>query len=39
MKIKDTYPVFVTEHLIETKNYYVKWLQFEVIFESTCFFY
>ncbi len=37
MNIRDTYPVFVIKQLTETKNYYVKWLQFEVIFESTWF--
>lgn len=37
MNIKDTYSVFVTKQLTETKNYYVKWLQFEVVFESTWF--
>jgi len=37
MKIKDTYPVFVTKQLTETKNYYVDVLQFDVAFESTWF--
>ncbi len=37
MKIKDSYPVFVTKQLLATKNYYTKWFDFEVFFESNWF--
>lgn len=37
MKIKESYPVFVTAKLTETINYYTKWFEFEVFFESTWF--
>ncbi|MES2651214.1 MAG: VOC family protein [Bacteroidota bacterium] len=37
MKIKDSYPVFVTKELNATKDYYVNALQFNVFFESSWF--
>ena len=37
MKVKDSYPVFITKQLQLTKEYYVKWFDFEVFFESTWF--
>ena len=37
MKIKESYPVFVTKRLTATKDFYVKWFKFEVFFESTWF--
>lgn len=37
MKIKDSYPVIVTNQLAITKNYYLTWLGFESYFESTWF--
>jgi predicted enzyme related to lactoylglutathione lyase len=37
MKIKDTYSVFVTKKLIETKDFYVKWFGFSVYFKSSYF--
>ena len=37
MKLKDTYSVFVTKKLKETKDFYVKWFGFSVYFESSYF--
>ncbi len=37
MKVKESYPVFVTKRLTETKDFYVKWFKFEVFFESSWF--
>lgn len=37
MKIKETYPVFVTKQLIASRDFYMMWLNFEVVFESTWF--
>jgi predicted enzyme related to lactoylglutathione lyase len=37
MKIKDSYSVFVTRKLKETKDFYIKCLDFGVYFESNYF--
>jgi uncharacterized glyoxalase superfamily protein PhnB len=37
MKIKDTYSVFVTKDLKATKDFYIKWFDFEVYFEASYF--
>ncbi len=37
MKIKDTYSVFVTKDLKATKDFYIKWFDFEIYFEASYF--
>ena len=33
MDVQDAYPLIVTEHLAEARDFYVKWLDMEVTFE------
>ena len=33
MDIQDAYPLIVTEHVTEARDFYVKWLEMEVTFE------
>ena len=33
MDIQERYPLIVTEHLAEARDFYVKWLDMEVTFE------
>lgn len=35
----DAYSVYITKHLQKSKDFYVKWLDFDVVFESTWFIY
>ena len=35
----DAYSVYITEHLKESRDFYVKWLDFKVVFEATWFVY
>ena len=37
MDIVDSYPVVVTEQLREFRDFYTRWLSFEVLFEATWF--
>lgn len=37
MNYQDVYSVFVTKDLKRTRDYYNKWLNFEIVFESTFF--
>jgi len=37
MDIVDSYPVVVTERLRECRDFYTRWLGFEVVFEATWF--
>ena len=37
MKIKDSYSVFLTKKLRETKDFYIKWFGFSVYFEASYF--
>ncbi len=37
MNYQDIYPVFVTKDLKTTKDFYIKWLNFQVYFESSFF--
>lgn len=37
MNYQDVYPVFVTNHLNRTKDFYIKWFGFEILFESSFF--
>ena len=37
MKYQDVYSVFVTKNLITTRDYYTKWLNFQVYFEASFF--
>lgn len=37
MNYQDIYSVFVTKNLTSTKDFFIKWLNFEVYFESTFF--
>ena len=39
MNIVDTYPVIVTPHLKACRQFYIEWLEFEVVFEATWFVY
>lgn len=39
MDPKDLYSVFVTDKLVECRDFYVRWLGFEVAFEATWFVY
>ncbi|MEJ1241706.1 VOC family protein [Chryseolinea sp. T2] len=35
----DAYSVYITEHLNESRDFYVRWLDFQVVFEATWFVY
>ena len=37
MDIVDSYPVVVTEQLHQCRDFYTRWLSFEVLFEATWF--
>lgn len=37
MNVQDVYSVFVTNHLNRTKDFYINWFKFEVVFESSFF--
>ncbi len=39
MKIQSLYPVVVTDKLKETRDFYVRWLGFEPVFEASWFVY
>jgi catechol 2,3-dioxygenase-like lactoylglutathione lyase family enzyme len=39
MQIQSSYPVIVTARLAESRDFYVRWLGFEVAFEATWFVY
>lgn len=34
---QDSYPVFIAKDIVKSKEFYVKWLGFEVVFESSFF--
>lgn len=36
---QDAYSVYITKQLKESRDFYVKWLDFEVVFEATWFVY
>lgn len=33
----DAYSIYITKHLTESRDFYVKWLDFEVVFEASWF--
>ena len=35
----DAYSVYITEHLKESRDFYVRWLDFDVVFEASWFVY
>lgn len=39
MKFADSYPVIITDKLIECRDFYARWFGFEVVFEATWFIY
>ena len=39
MQIQSSYPVIVTDKLVESRDFYVRWLGFEPVFEATWFVY
>lgn len=39
IEYEDAYSVYITKHLTESRDFYVKWLDFEVVFEASWFVY
>lgn len=39
MRIQEFYPVIVTEKLVESRDFYVRWFGFQAAFESSWFIY
>jgi catechol 2,3-dioxygenase-like lactoylglutathione lyase family enzyme len=39
MELEDSYPVVVTDKLIECRDFYTRWFGFRVVFEATWFVY
>ena len=39
MHVKDLYPVVVTDKLVECREFYVRWFDFQVVFQASWFVY
>jgi uncharacterized glyoxalase superfamily protein PhnB len=39
MQVEDAYPVIVTDRLVECRDFYQRWFEFEVVFEASWFVY